>query len=103
MGFVVAVVGPVTCLRPNPRQLKKKEKERKEASGKATPASAAAKAKSAADATAFICGVCRQPFPVNARAAALAEHAANKHPKLAEAQAWPTLESLRAAEAAGSR
>lgn len=82
------------------QQLKKKEKERKAAGSKASPTSAAAKAKSAADATAFICAVCRQAFPVNARAAALAEHAANKHPKAAEATCWPGLEAMRAEEAA---
>ncbi len=82
------------------QQLKKKEKERKAAAGKATPVSAAAKAKSAADAQAFVCAVCRTPFPVNAKAAQLAEHAANKHAKLPEAQCWPGLEDMRAREAA---
>jgi len=81
------------------QQLKKKEKERKSAGSKAAPTSAASKAKSAADAQAFLCAVCRTPFAVSAKAAALAEHAANKHAKLPEAQCWPGLADMRAAEA----
>jgi hypothetical protein len=48
-------------------QLKKKEKERKAAGKVGAPVSAEAKKKSAADACAFLCGVCRQAFPVNVR------------------------------------
>jgi hypothetical protein len=80
------------------QQLKKKEKERKQAGAKASPLSAEAKSKSARDAVAFICGVCRAPFPVNSKAAQLAEHAANKHAKLPEAQSWPGLAAMREAE-----
>lgn len=82
------------------QQLKRKEQERKTAAKTATPLSLEAKAKSAKDAVAFICGVCRAPFPVNSKAAQLAEHAAAKHPKAAESQCWPGLAEKRAAEAA---
>ena len=85
------------------QQLKKKEAERKAAAGKASPASAASKAKSAADATAFICAVCRTAFPVNVRVAALEGHAAAKHDKLPLAQCWPNLEEMRAREAAKAK
>jgi hypothetical protein len=72
-------------------QLKKKEKERKDASKKATQTSADSKAKSAADAQAFICLACRQPFMVTTKPAALSEHAASKHPKLPPEQCFPCL------------
>jgi hypothetical protein len=36
------------------------------------------------------------------QAAALAEHAAAKHPKLPEAQCWPGLGDMRAREAANA-
>ena len=65
--------------------------------------SAASKAKSAADAQAFVCAICRTAFPVSARSTVLAEHAASKHPKAPEAQAWPGLEEMRAREAAGKK
>jgi hypothetical protein len=70
------VITAAHCVAPDARtpharaalQLKKKEKERKAAAGKPSATSAAAKAKSAADAAAFVCGVCRLSFPVNVKA-----------------------------------
>ena len=52
---------------------------------------------------AFICGVCKTGFPVNVKSAMLAEHAANKHPKLPETQCWPDIAAMREREAAGKK
>ena len=74
-----------------------------QAAGKATPASAEAKQKSQKDAQAYICAVCRTAFPINVKAAALAEHAAYKHAKLPETQCWPAITEMRAKEAEGKK
>ncbi|OQR82840.1 hypothetical protein ACHHYP_15445 [Achlya hypogyna] len=75
-------------------QLKKKEKERKAAAKKGSIVSSETKAKSAADAQAYVCGICRQSFSVTSRPPVLVTHAESRHPKVSPEQCFPSLQSV---------
>ncbi|OQS07905.1 hypothetical protein THRCLA_20035 [Thraustotheca clavata] len=75
-------------------QLKKKEKERKQAAKRGNIVTNETKAKSAADAEAYICGICRQSFSITSRPPVLVTHAESRHPKVSPEQCFTSLASI---------